>query len=55
MSDSVILSVTAGSMKDQSSDFKKHDTFLFGRLEGCHYSKPDEEAGVAALRIAHKL
>jgi len=55
MNSSVKFLVTAGSMKDQSSDFKKHDTFLFGRLEGCHCSKPDEEAGVAALRIAHKL
>ncbi len=42
MSNSVSFNVTAGPMKGKAFSFEEHDTFMFGRVEECHCSLPND-------------
>jgi len=42
MADKVILKVTAGPLTGKELEFSQHDTFIFGRMDDCHFYIPDD-------------
>lgn len=42
MADKVILNLTAGPLSGKKLEFSGHDTFIFGRMDDCHFSIPND-------------
>lgn len=42
MADKVILKVIAGPLTGKELEFSHHDTFIFGRMDDCHFYIPDD-------------
>lgn len=42
MADNVILHLTAGPLSGKKLEFYDHDTFIFGRMDDCHFSIPND-------------
>lgn len=42
MADKVILKITAGPLCGKKLEFSDHDTFIFGRMDDCHFSIPND-------------
>jgi hypothetical protein len=43
MSGTVRIEVSEGPLKGKSFSFAEHDTFIFGRMDDCHFSMPDDQ------------
>jgi hypothetical protein len=43
MTDKVILRLTDGPLKGKKLEFSEHDTFIFGRVDDCHFNIPNDD------------